>query len=275
MKNVVTGVMVGVSYLGLVALALTSSPALSYYDDLHYLTLWLIVLGVILLPACVGLAALASHLRTDRLLITVGLALGFVSLAYVLSRGHPPTERAAEALMPGMYLWAAIGGAIIAWCTRPVAQVPPARWARTRWLPRPRWRRPTMIELAFAISLGCAWLIAFSVPYRLQPEFSHWAHHTAIVDSGHPWRLACVLSSLAIPCGVLLGSLGRLLSGLGRYLLVIVAPLSAALCGSFVEVLGPVTFPSWAIGVTVAAGLAIAQAGNAMSREAGSTSTTP
>ena len=99
--------------------------------------------------------------------------------------------------------------------------------------------------------------------------------HT-VLDQSNFWLVVCALIAVAIPCGVVIGLVARI-PMFPNFLIVLATLSCVGLAGIFVKSLGPLAVPAWSWGVVAAGAFALAQyqAGNATSRDAGNTSTTP
>jgi hypothetical protein len=264
-----------------VAIVCLALAMVSHVDDANAL---MFVFGVVVVvaPIGVGLGAIAGYVRTDRTLVLVASALGCIHVFQLLAGG-------VDGDLMWTYPWAIVGAIAIAMWTAPAPNVlPRARWLGPWMLRRPRWRRPSSVELAVALAIASSFVIALGVtppPEMMEAGDGLWVHvHDHGIFDGREFpMLVAMLAAVAMPLGVLTGKFvehavfdritWRLVSTL------IVTAVCAGYGWMFVRVLGPFDLPAWSPVVIAIVAIALAvrprHAGNGTSRDAGSTSSTP
>lgn len=249
--------------LALVWLRLSElETAKNTYADIGYRRLWMFGLGIVALPAGAGLAILLRYLRSDRAWIAIGFVLGFTSLAHVFALGHPPSQRAADVLLPDAYLWGAVGAFVLARWIRPagIEQVADARWLAGGW---PRLRRPTTIEVSVGLALGVAIACALGARMESVSEFSHWSKEGWTLRGVDAWSVLVALLPLLVPAAVGLGAITPKFPAFLRWVCIPMAALIAYSCIALhIAALGPIAFAWWSPYLATAAVFALVAYGS-------------
>ncbi len=249
----------------LVCIALSAFHLSAQFDTSIEATLMgLMIFGV---PAGVGLGALAGELKSDRTIILFGTALAFGSCMVMMFAlgGRIDADSCVFEIYPWLMLWAVA----VAWWTRRVSWFPEARTQRRGLLSRVRWRRLSPMEIAVV-----TWIVIAAVIALVTAEG---------IDDPDLLFVFTTMSAFTIPVGVGVGAVATAATSARIPLLLLVSTVG----GGFAMIYEGIVFDSgdfWVIGLAAVAAFvlerltrprAIDQGGNATSREAGSTSTTP